>query len=72
MQAALASLLEGPGQAGSAVQPGKLSRQVGTALHEALGIREPQLVQLLRVSYPPCPPCPQCMPLVLAHRCTGA
>jgi hypothetical protein len=49
MQGALARLLEGPGEAQAPAQLGKLSRLAGARLSEALGIREPQLVQLLRV-----------------------
>ena len=49
-QAALATLVAGPGVAHACIQPAKLSQLAGSCLHDALGIKDPKLVQLLRVS----------------------
>ena len=52
-QAALATLVAGPGEACARIQPARLSQLAGSCLHEALGIQDPKLVQLLRVRHVP-------------------
>lgn len=51
VQAALGKIVCEPSEVQGLIQAGYLSQLAATRMHEALDIKEPQLVQLLRVSH---------------------